>query len=212
MYSHVNKIVPYVMMRSGNHTFCKKFRAGSYDDAQIIEGYKVEFAKQEGSHSILIWNPTEPCVHIVLYDNDTTASLIWVGYDSKCTIDGNMPKGTGTQKMLKFAFRLAKEHGATRIELMDDAKIDCNGKKIELSPMYFLQNGTTWYEAKFGFQPRQEYIEEYNTMKKNRTLLDIAFLKKQTCDYFTRDVVRTLLRQIDGDKDVFYRSSWILTL
>lgn len=201
-----------MMMRMGNHDYCKKFRGGAYTDAQVIEDYKVEFAKQEGSQNILIWNPLEPCVHIVLYDNDTTASLIWVGYDAKCTLDGNMERGTGTRKMLDFAFRLAKQHGATQIELMDDAKIQCNGKKVDLSPMYFLQFGVTWYESKFGFQPRDEYKEEYARMKENRKNLDIPFLRSQPCSYFTRSTVRALLRELDGDRDVFYLTSWINTL
>lgn len=213
MYTRVNKIVPLAMMRMGKHEYCKKFRAGSYTDAQIIEDYKVEFVRQEDSLGILIWNPIEPCVHIVIHDKDPVASLIWVGYDSKCTTQGNMPRGTGTQKMLSFALRLAKEHGATHIELMDDAKIDCGDTKIDLSPMYFLQKGMTWYEAKFGFQPRDEFKVEYEEMKRNRaTMLDISFLQSQPCAYFTRDRVRTLLRKLDGDRDVFYRSSWILSL
>lgn len=204
MYTRVHKIVPFMMMRTGNHNYCKKFRAGSYTDAQTIGDYKVEFARQEDSLSILIWNPIEPCVHIVLYDNDTVASLIWVGHDSKCTVEGNM---------LNFAFQLVKERGATHIELMDDAKIDCGETKIELSPMYFLQYGMTWYESKFGFQPKKEYASEYETMKRNRELLlDIPFLKTQKCEYFTRDTVRSLLRKIDGDKDIFYKTSWIKTL
>lgn len=201
-----------MMMRMGNHEYCKKYRAGAYVDAQTIEDYKVEYAKQDGSQSILIWSPKEPCVHIVLYDNDTTASLIWVGYDAKCTIQGNMERGTGTRKMLDFAFRLAKQCGATQIELMDDAKVDCKGKKVDLSPMYFLQHGMTWYESKFGFQPHDEYKEEYALMKENRKKLDVAFLQKQPCDYFTRSTVKQLLRQLDGDRDVFYRMSWVKTL
>ena len=200
------------MMRMGNHEYCKKFRAGAYADARVIENYKVEYAKQDGSQSILIWSPKEPCVHIVLYDGDTTASLIWVGYDASCTIEGTMKRGTGTRKMLEFACRLAKQQGATHIELMDDAKIECNGKKIDLSPMYFLQHGVTWYESKFGFQPRDEYKEEYANMKENRKKLDVSFLQKQPCDYFTRPVVRGILRELDGDRDVFYRTSWVKTL
>ena len=204
--------VPFMMMRMGNHDYCKKFRAGAYTDTKVIEDYKVEYAIQEGSQSILIWSPKEPCVHIVLYDNDTIASLIWVGYDAKCNTEGNMERGTGTRKMLDFAFRLAKQHGATHIELMDDAKVDCNGKKIDLSPMYFLKHGMTWYESKFGFQPRDEYKEEYAMMKEARKNLDISFLQKQPCDYFTRSMVRDILRNLDGDRDVFYRTSWIKTL
>jgi hypothetical protein len=213
MYSHIHKKVSATMLRMGHYEYCKSFRAGSYADAQQIDDYKVEYARQEDSLSILIWNPKEPCVHIVLYDNDSTASLIWVGYDSKCTVQGNMPRGTGTQTMIDFAFGLAKKHGATHIELMDDAKIICDGKKIELAPMYFLQYGVTWYESKFGFQPNSDYISEYQRMKENRSQsLDIPFLRQQKCEYFTRDTVRSLLRKIDGDKDVFYKTSWIKTL
>ena len=212
MYSRVHKTVPAMMLRMGHHDFCKKFRGGYYADAQFIEDYKVEFMKQEGSYSILIWNPIQPCVNIVIFEGDPTASLVWVGYDPKCTIQGNMPRGTGTQKMLNFAFRLAKQHGATQIELTDDAKIDCDGKKIDLSPMYFLQHGSTWYESKFGFQPREEYAEDYAEMKKNWKTLDTAFLKQQTCDYFTKQNVRPLLSHINGDRDVFYRMSWVKRL
>ena len=204
--------VPFMMMRMGNHEYCKNFRAGAYADSQIIEDYRVEFAKQKDSQSILIWSPKEPCVHIVVCDNHTTASLIWVGYDAKCNIQGNMEGGTGTRKMLEFAFRFAKQHGVTHIELMDDAKVECNGKKIDLSPMYFLAHGMTWYESKFGFQPRDEYKEEYAEMKENRKKLDIQFLQKQPCDYFTGSTVRSILRELEGDREVFYRTSWIKTL
>lgn len=210
MYSRVHRIVSSTMMRNGNHSYCKSFRAGSYANAKVIDGYRVEYLRQEGSLSILIWNPVEPCLHIVLYDTDSVASLIWVGYDGKCTVDGKMERGTGTRRMLQFAFDLAKREGATHIELMDDAKIDCDGKKIELSPMYFLQHGMTWYEAKFGFQPHEQYRDEYAEMKRNRDRL--KGLDQKTCSFFTRSNVKTLLREIEGDRDVFYKMSWILKL
>jgi hypothetical protein len=212
MYTRVHKIVPAAMMRMGRHDYCKKFRAGAYADAQLIDDFKVEVIRQEGSSGILIWNPKEPCVQIVVHDGDTTASLVWVGYDPACTVNGNMPRGTGTQRMLNLAFRLAKQHGATHIELMDDAKIDCHDKKIDLSPMYFLQHGATWYESKFGFQPREEFIEEYAEMKRNWKALDSSFFRAQPCEYFTRQTVRPILRQIEGDRDIFYRLSWVKKL
>ena len=208
-----DKRVPFAMLRMGHHNYCKHFRGGAYTDAVEIEGYKVEFVPQYQSLNILIWNPVEPCVHIVLSDGDPVASLIWVGYNAKCSVDGKMERGTGTRKMLEFAFRLAKERGATHIELMDDGKIECKGSKIDLSSMYFLQHGMTWYEAKLGFHPREEYAEEYAEMKRHRVeRLDVKMLKDQECDYFNRQTVKNLFRQLEGDRDVFYRLSWLKEL
>lgn len=199
------------MLRLGREEYVKNYRAGAYGDAQEIDGYKVEFIPQHGALNLLIWNPIQPCVQLILHEGDTTASLDWVGYDPKCTTDGKMEQGTGTKKMIRFAFRLAKERGTTHIELMDDAKVMCKGKNMRLGPMYFLKYGMTWYEKYFGFQPREPYRKEYEDAKRRRLeLLDPVFLSKQPCEYFDMKVVGELFRTIKLDH--YYLMSWVKEL
>ena len=190
-----------------------RYSGGAYKDSQDIEGYNVQTFEGDGFTELRIWSPRDQCLGILFEERKKVAILLWLKYYPGCRADGKMERGSGTRKMLEFGLRKATERGYTHIELSDTSKIDCGEEKVFLAPMYFLQNGVTWYEKYFGFQIDAAHKQAYETMKKLRKeRLDITELKKQPCEFFTHDVVRAILRQIDGDLSVLTMSSWVKEL
>ncbi len=61
--------------------------------------------------------------------------------------EGETGVGTG-KKLLMAAFNLAKKKGATTLTLTDNSYIKLeDGRKFNLSTMYFLATGRTWYNT-----------------------------------------------------------------
>jgi len=110
--------------------------------------------------------------------------------------------------MIHFSLDLLKLKGASNVSMSDKTKIDCNGVEIDLSSMYFLKYGVTWYEKYFGFYPAERFQESYETAKKKRIdLLDTYYISKQPCDYFDYKTTQQAF-QIMGLVD-FYRYEWV---
>lgn len=181
-------------------------KGGSYLTAIQIDDYKVEYVEDADDLQLTIWNPDRPCIVIVLIKELETAVLNLVEYDTRCTVDGRMERGTGTRKMINFAIKLIKEKGAKNIQLDDRSTTICNGNKIKLGPMYFFRTGQTWYEKYFGFQPVR-HKELYAKAKEIRKTLD---LDDKPCDYFTDDVVYELGRKTGFDRVI--NDAWELVL
>jgi len=182
---------------------------GAYKDAQIIGNYKVEYTHDGDDERILIWNPERPCISMFVDKKEKLGVFESAEYSPTCTIDGKMQRGEGTRKLIQFAIDLLKSRGVNRIEMMDTSTVVCNGKKIQLAPMYFFKYGQTWYEKYFGFKPIPPYDTEYFEMKHNRIkYLDVEFLEKQPCDYFTREVIQDLMKRIGFV--FFYNMGWFL--
>ena len=160
---------------------------GGYTEAIQIGKYKVETQEDEFDIRFLIWNPTRPCVTMVLDKRDKTASMDSVEYNPQCNVNGNMKRGEGTREMIDFALSLLKQAGAKKVQLMDNSSVICNGVKVRLGLMYFFRTGQTWYEKYFGFQPEPKYAARYATVQANLNPMD------KPCDYFTDDVIYELL-------------------
>lgn len=181
---------------------------GWYPDAVQMEDYKVEIQEDEHDTHFLIWNPDRPCIIMVIDKENKEAVIDSVEYSPGCSVDGRMKRGEGTRKMIDFAIRLLKSRGARSVELADNSRVVCNGKKIRLGLMYFFKFGQTWYEKYFGFQPKEPYTQRYQHAKElQRTLTE---LHDKPCDYFTDDVLDELLAK---HKLVFLQSmSWVRVL
>lgn len=97
---------------------------------------------------------------LLLLERDKTAVLQGFKAGADCSLDG----GATTKNMLKAAFKLAKEKGATSIFIDDTAKKYIDDERcFYLSDMYFLTSGYTWYEsAGVGIRPDIEFVALVN--------------------------------------------------
>lgn len=198
----VNTVIHNLLRRIGKDELARRFVGGSYEDSVLLGQYKVDFDEQEnGDFIFIIHNPTTPCM--VVYIHEEEAILESLDYSPLCTVDGNMVKGSGTRKMVRFALELAKGLGAKTIQLQDESHITCEtGEKIKLGPFSFLKTGQTWYEKHFGFYPTAEYQEEYEEAKARRLAIDI---QGKSCAYFDRKTTDRLLREVHLN---FFRMVW----
>lgn len=187
------------------------FFGGNYAEAETIGLYKVQRYGDAKYDHFLILNPDKPCFVMYIEKSSNVAVMSSLDYDIRCTVEGNMQRGDGTRKMVEFALRLAKENGATKMELQDESTIYCEElrAKVKLGPFSFLRQGKTWYEKYFGFVPSEEFREEYEHAKQLRKTLDIQFLQQQPCSYFDRHTTNALLRKVELD---FYNMVWEKTL
>lgn len=191
-----------------NDQWLRYMTGKGYGDVEPIGDYKVQYDEDDTDLRIILWNPDTPCMVMVIDKRDKSSVINLIKYDARCTLDGKMERGDGTRKMVNFAIDLLKEKGATSVSLMDESTVNCNGKEIELGPMYFLKHGKTWYERYFGFKPAERFREAYEQAKKMRMeRLDIERLANQPCTFFTKDVVKDLFAHIELDE--FYRYEWI---
>lgn len=176
----IDSLVQRTLKRIGREERWAGYIGGSYETAQTIGEYKVEFSTpSEGATQIIIWNKTNPCIS--LYIADEEAVLNTLRYSPHCTIDGQMKRGEGTKKMIQFAFDLA-QRGAKTVQLQDESTIQCGDETIMLDPFYFFQYGKTWYEKHFGFYPVPKYRAEHENAKELWTKLDIG---EVSCSMFT---------------------------
>jgi hypothetical protein len=113
--------------------------------------------------------------------------------------------------MIQFSLDLLKSKGVTTVSLSDKTKIDCNGIKIDLSAMYFLKYGVTWYEKYFGFYPAARFQKSYEIAKKKRVeLLDIDYISRQPCDFFDYETIEYAFQRMELVS--FYNYEWVKKL
>ena len=87
---------------------------------------------------------------LLFVNKDKTAELHSMRQSNDCALQDN----ASSHNMLHAVLALAKEKGATRIELTDIAnKRLPNGKHFRLSDMYILATGSTWYETVISVRP-----------------------------------------------------------
>ena len=184
-----------------------RFNGGGFNDAEIVDIYRVELNDEEKDLRMFIWSKSRPCINIVLSKDDDIAVMDGVYYNPGCTVDGNMIRGDGTRKMVNFAIKYIKSKGAKEIQLSDNSDVTCNGKSIRLGPMYFLKFGVTWYEKYFGFKPTEEYAKEYEEAKALQKQLN---LQDKPCDYFTNKVIDKIFN--DMGISFFYKIGWFKKL
>lgn len=175
------------------------FKGGNYDSAEIIGKFRVEIDDSHPDYErIFILNPKRPCIEIDYDKHDNYAALNTVEYDPKCTVDGQMKRGSGTKEMIEFALDLLKKKGVRKVQLMDNSTVICNGMRVSLKLMYFFKYGETWYEKHFGFKPTEEYVEEYENSKKLRQ--ENFYLDKipnAPCELFTPENLKKFVKRTE---------------
>ena len=83
------------------------------------------------------------------------AKLTFVGYNPKCSVNGNMPGGSGTRHMIRTAMSLVllKYDWISGFQLTDNSEVFCKeGLFVSLSHMSLVKNGQTYYQKYFGAQ------------------------------------------------------------
>jgi hypothetical protein len=195
-YPSIDAIVQRSFRHMGKDDLWRRYTGGSYEESETIGDYKVDFDVQEnGDTQFIIWNPDTPCITVYLHG--TEATLNFLEYSPRCTIDGKMKRGEGTRKMVNAAFDIARKLGASTIQLVDQSTIQCEtGETIKLGPYSFFKTGKTWYEKQFGFYPIAEFQEEYQLAKELRKTLNV---ENMTCSEFDRKTTNGLLRAVGLD-------------
>jgi len=195
MARHCHSSMYNSLIEMGMDDRWSRYRGGGYTEAHQVGPYKVEIADEGVDTRILLWNPLKPCVSMVIEKQSKEAVFDLVEYDADCATP-QMTRGSGTRDMIHFGLDLLKQQGAIKVQLTDKSRVRCGTSKVRLGLMYFLKYGQTWYEKYFGFYPSPEYIDQYEKLKNRRLELDIDFIAKQPCEYFTDDVLQDILSRI----------------
>jgi hypothetical protein len=165
----------------------------------MYKGIKFIFQKYKDENDIIFAlyanndAKNNECITIKLNVINHDAIIMGLGYFPHCFSNEQIKhfKGkTGGSLLLQLALKLiyeVKDHyNIKTIKLQDISHKFCHNKNIELSMMYILMYGHTWY-GKYGFLPSDGFdiddhkINLYNENKKimkNKKMQDIPQLKK----------------------------------
>lgn len=120
----------------------------------------------------LFSSKNENCLTIKINKKEKKAIIMGIGYSPFCFTNEQVKhfKGkTGGSLLLQLAIKIIdeiKEHyGCKQISLVDKSYKYCYKFKIDLSKMYILMYGDTWY-GKYGFIPSKNGIEDKIKIKK----------------------------------------------
>ena len=160
----LTKLPQYGGMKQGivsangfNYNYSEDYDAGAYTIYAGRPRRKTEsLLTQSGSH------PIGSAESLLLFvTKDKVAELHSMRQSKDCALQDNAT----SHNLLHAALTLAKEKGATRIELTDVAnKRLPYDRSFRLSNMYFLTTGRTWYETHGGFQPvlaDKKYVSQW---------------------------------------------------
>ncbi|AYV83028.1 MAG: hypothetical protein Hyperionvirus3_174 [Hyperionvirus sp.] len=112
----------------------------------------------------IIGSSGNSCIIFFIAKNSSEVRLHTISYFEDCAKEGLQYPGGGTvllQFVLDFLYQHKDRLKINRITLKDNSYKICHpGGNIELSTMYFLMYGDTWY-GKYGFRP-YKYNESTN--------------------------------------------------
>lgn len=105
------------------------------------------------------------CVAFSVYLEEPAPQIDGIGYDSRCNIDQDHRRDTGTKHMVLTALqfvRMQYPHVET-FQVRDTSTIDCaEGRyRMSLACFYLLHHHATYYEAKFHAQPVDVSSQEW---------------------------------------------------
>ena len=118
------------------------------------------------THTYKLGGAYKDCVNIsYMYSNNSPVrvKIPHLLYEPECSIDSNLEKGSGTERMIKAAIRYAYNDVPSLpiFEFEDNSHIDCVPKNMLESPprkpikplnlafFSIAYNGSTWYELRF---------------------------------------------------------------
>ena len=140
----------------------------------MYNGHKIYYNSYEnpyGNNHILIIDGgrdsgRRPCFTLTIENNLAILQSLERGDD--CFID----RHNKTKDLVHVAFQIAKQNGCTEFELTDNAILRCPPYKFNLSDIYFLTTGQTWYESIIPITIKSllpsQILEYRNRAKKNK--------------------------------------------
>lgn len=190
--------------------------------------YNINYTNDEYNHIYSLGpanvdkNDPRNCFLIYIIKEDTSYAYIDnISSYNDCPHVGHMRNGRGSHLLrvvIAFIESLKDQYGLKYIQLKDNSTLECNKKgKIDLSSLYMLSQGDTWY-GKYGFRPFNTYkreldIERYidycvnsklvEKIKINCTnlkLLMITAIRKNRIN-FSEDKIELLFKKY-GDKSI----------
>ena len=121
------------------------------------QGYTFLYEKNNSIYTCVANKPyTGLCFKIEFNKEDKTI-ILDIGYSPGCSVNKELPKSSGTLAMLTAILKIVFTHRDIKhynsIQLSDTSAIPCTSfidnreYMIELSNMYFLSTGCTWYST-----------------------------------------------------------------
>lgn len=124
------------------------------------------YDKPESASFFIGGDANNYCIYIYVSKGAAIAKLMQIYYDAKCYTDGSFQRGTDTEKLIPFVAEIVRMRYpyVQRLEFTDTSYRYCGNKYyVNLSLMYYLTTGQTWYEKKFGAYLPPEYKADFDT-------------------------------------------------
>jgi hypothetical protein len=131
----------------------------------IYNGHKIYYSsyrnKFNDNHTIFINGGRRPC--FVLSVEGTVGTLQSLERGSDCFVD----RHDNSKDLVMSAFQIAKSKGCTNFELTDNSFKSCLPYRFNLSNVYFLTKGVTWYESILPLKIKSWSEEKLNKYRQN---------------------------------------------
>lgn len=177
------------IMNGGNKQYEKIIK---YGDVDFV--FKLDKDKYNYMFSLHQMNNKEKpkCIHIMIDINDKMAYIQELSNDDLC-FNNNQKKEFGKNAtgslLLKISIKLIEKikdiYGLKYVQLKDNAQKFCGNKRINLSNMYMLLYGDTWY-GDYGFIPIKE--NDFKKYENTNILLDYHRNKTLSSTILLNDV------------------------
>lgn len=179
----------YFQLESGDYTFYLTINKGKGSDTLSIGGRKGECV------NISVNTSESPLVQRGYHKLDT-ATIPILAWDTKCAVNKNLEKGSGTIAMIRIILSesVKRYPYIKHYTFKDNSLIPCdNGQKISLLHLTIIKYNKSWYEQQFN-----AYIEEPSYRKKYKdgiTVLNDPLLKMPFEEF--KNIVPRLSKEIE---------------
>jgi len=144
--------------------------------------FYLTISKGVGTDTVSIGGKKGECVNVAIntpeslavkreYHFIDTATIPILAWDSKCAIDKDLAKGSGTIAMINTVLsETMKRYSYVKVfTFTDNSHITCsNGKEISLLSLSVIEYGKTWYERHFN-----AFIDDLNLNRKYKNGIKI---------------------------------------
>jgi len=171
----MNKLNRDIRLFYFKNRFDMDMRGGATREHEIIyKGHKIYYNNSRNVNgdinTLFIFGGRDagrrPCFEMSI--KDKVASLISIERGVDCFVD----RHNNTRDVVELAFQIATERGCTAFNLTDNSYIRCPPYRFNLSDVYFLTTGQTWYESILPIKIKswsEHELEEYRqTVKKTK--------------------------------------------
>lgn len=164
-----------------------------------VNGYRYSIVCEilDATTILVRTNTKRPCFGILISPTQIEAELHDFVRNDSCSLDS----GATMQTAALAAFQVARDYGVKHIVLTDNSnKLLPSGKKFNLSLMYFLTSGKTWYETYLPIYPDPSFasdIEQWRNIVATNTW-DKVYACLRT--YYPDIVIPVQINDIDTSK------------